>query len=541
MSGTAPPVTSPVSLAVRRIGVAIAIALLVWSALVGGAPQLGGATTVDAARDPNVDLRISGVEPETWDPARSGDVETAATIAQVFEGLTTFDESAQVQPALAQTWQIEDEGRRIVFQLRSGLTFADGSPLDANDVVASWFRVLDPELPSPLWSLLADVRGAPEYVRGEGSRDDVGLRAEGDRVVVDFRRPAAYFPAAAGSPTLAVVPDDVGDRLGPGQLPAAALVSGAYDPESRTDTAVRLVANERYWAGKPALETVEIVGDVGDLSVVEAFEAGDLDYTTIGAADARWIRYDEQLGPALRRTADFSIGYYGFDTTQPPFDDARVRRAFAQAVDWDRLLRLSDSAAAPVTSIVPAGIADAGTDDFTPAYDPEAARRELADAGFEGGAGFPEVALVTGGFGFDAAIAEELKKELNVTVAVEHLTEGYFERLDTDPPQFWALSWIADYPHPQAFLGLLLETGSGSNYGGWSNAEYDVALERAAETADADQQEEAYIDAQRVVQSEVPVIPVVGGETWALSAEGLRGGIESGMGILRVAGMDWDR
>jgi oligopeptide transport system substrate-binding protein len=492
-----------------------------------------------AARDPDVDLRITGADPESWDPARSSDVETAATLAQVFESLTTFDEQGRVQPALAETWRIDDDGRRIVFELRDGLRFADGSRLDAEDVVASWLRVLDPERPSPLWSLLADVRGAREYVRGEGGKEAVGITAGDGEVIVEFRRPAAYFVAAAGSPTLAVVPDDVGDRVSGSGLPAAEVSSGAYVPVVRAPGSIRLRANEHYWAGPPALGTIDLVTDVGDVTAVEAFEAGDIDYTAVSRSDAAWLRYDRALGPSLRRTDSFSVEFYGFDTRRPPFDEPLVRRAFAQAIDWDRLLLLAAPEATPVTSIVPAGITGAGAEDFTPAYDPDAARDALAEAGYPGGRGFPEVAITTGGFEFDVAIARDLERELGISVAIEHVVDGYLERLERDPPQLWALAWIADYPHPQAFLGLLLETGSGSNYGRWSDAEYDAALERAAATSDPAEQERAFADAQRILRHEVPVIPVGYSEGWALSREGLLGGIESGMGIVRYAGMAW--
>jgi peptide/nickel transport system substrate-binding protein len=104
--------------ALRRVAVALLAAAIVVGALGGPAGP------VSAARDPAVDLRITGTDPASWDPARSSDVETAATLAQVFEGLTTFDEQGTVQPALADTWRIEDQGRRIVFELRSGIRFA---------------------------------------------------------------------------------------------------------------------------------------------------------------------------------------------------------------------------------------------------------------------------------------------------------------------------------------------------------------------------------------------------------------------------------
>ena len=103
----------------------------------------------------------------------------------------------------------------------------------------------------------------------------------------------------------------------------------------------------------------------------------------------------------------------------------------------------------------------------------------------------------------------------------------------------WSLGWSADYPQPNDFLGLLLETGSPSNVGGWSDPAFDAAIDAAASTADATEQEAHYADAQRIVQDQVPVIPLSYGRSWALSRDGLLGAAPSGVGIVRYAGLDW--
>ena len=187
----------------------------------------------------------------------------------------------------------------------------------------------------------------------------------------------------------------------------------------------------------------------------------------ISALDARWVAYDRELGPQLRRTQGLAVQYLGFDTTRPPFDDARVRQAFAWAVDWRRAGRSCPTPSPiPATSIVPEGIELRGAGDFSPRYDPDAARAALAAAGYPGGEGFPDVTLVTSGTLYDAAIAAELRRELGVELGSEVMPFPEFtRRLDEDPPAMWQLGWSADFPHPQDFLGLLLETGSANNVG----------------------------------------------------------------------------
>ncbi len=496
-------------------------------------------TIVPAARPEGVDLVMAGAAPVAWDPARMGDARSASILAQVWEGLTALDSEARVQPALAQDWEVSNDGHRLTFMLRPGITFSDGSPITAEDVVASWLRVIDPVHPSPLSGLLTDVTGAAGYLAGTLSADEVGIRAVGDTVVVDFDRPASWFPSAAASPTLAIVPSSVPDSAAGPVLPEGLVVSGAYLPSAQDDNGFLLTSNPHYWAGPPAIERIRQVTSL-DGGSVDAFQAGDVDFVNIGPDDASWIRYDRTLGPQLRRADDLAVDYFGFDTTRAPFDDPRVRQAFAWAIDWDALVRLVDPHSVPATSIVPPGIAGRGTADFSPRHDPDAARQALADAGYPGGAGFPAVTLVSGGSDYEAAVIADLQRELGITLTAEDMPfDEYSDRLDTDTPQMWSLGWSADYPHPNDFLGLLLESGSPSNPGRWSDPAFDAALDAAASTGDPAEQEAHYADAQRIVQDQVPVIPLQYGESWALSREGLLGASESGMGIVRYAGLEW--
>lgn len=129
-----------------------------------------------------------------------------------------------------------------------------------------------------------------------------------------------------------------------------------------TTDGLRLRANERYWAGPPAIGDVTLVSDIGGRSTVDVFAAGELDWAPVAAFDASWLAFDPDLGSSLRSWADLAVTYYGFETRRPPFDDARVRRAFAMAVDWPRIVALADGdASVAATSMVPPGSPGAAT------------------------------------------------------------------------------------------------------------------------------------------------------------------------------------
>ena len=189
--------------------------------------------------------------------------------------------------------------------------------------------------------------------------------------------------------------------------------------------------------------------------------------------------------------------------------------------------------------MVPPGIPGRSDADYVPKYDPADARKLLADAGYPGGAGFPATTLLTGGSGFDAAVVGEVKRELGITLSAETMGDGYFDRLSTDPPQMWALGWVADYPGRNDFLGVLLGTGESNNYGHWSSPDFDAAIAEAVSTADPTAAGAAYDRAETVVRDQVPVVPVVYGPGWALSRTGLLGAGQNGLGIIRMAGLAW--
>ena len=485
-------------------------------------------------------VTILGGAPATLDPAVQGDLGSAQTTAQLFESLTAFDASLTVEPALASGWASSDGGRTITFTLRPNLVFSDGSPLTSADVVRSWLRLIDPAHPSPLASLLDEIHGARAFLAGQSTDPaSVGLRASGNTVVVTFDNPATDFPALVSGPTFAVVPAAI-DK--PATLtPGSFVGSGAYVLSKETDTELTFTANPHYWAGTAPIKTVHLLTTIAGQSPVEAFAAGTVDETGIDPSDASWLRYDPALGPQLRSVPSLSVTYYGFDVRQKPFDDPRVRQAFAAAVDWTRIVHLASSGdLTAATSMVPVGIPGRSETDFLPAYDPAAARQDLAEAGYPGGAGFPTVTLISTDTGFDGAILVDLQRNLGITLKYETLDFAtYFERLATDPPAFWTLSWVADYPGSNDFLGLLLGSGSTNNYGHWTSAGFDAQIAKAVAATDPASATAAFDAAQAIVEDQVPVVPVAYGTGYALARKGLLGAADNGLGILRFASLAW--
>jgi ABC-type transport system substrate-binding protein len=520
------------SLQRRRVGGILAsLAIVAALLLVRDAHHVSA-----AARD---DVKILVNQPATFDPAATGDAGTAAIVAQLYETLTTYDASLTLQPALAASWEVAADGRSVTFHLRPNLAFSDGTPLTAEDVVGSWLRIIDPQKPGPLAALMIDVKGARDHLAGRVTDPSaVGIRADGNDVIVDLDRPGADFPAIVSSPTFGIVPSTVwrdgGTDFGPGSV-----TSGGYSLAKVSDAELTLTRNEHYWAGPPAITTAHLILDIGGRNPVTAFQAGDLDYTEVSVIDAPWIPYDRELGPNLRVIPALTLTYLGLDTTTKPFDDPRVRQAFGEAVDWRKIVPLGAFAGdVAADSMVPPGIPGGGSQDWLPTYDPDHARQLLTEAGYPGGAGLPVIHFASSGAPIGDAIAADLERELHMQVERESF-EDSLTRIATDPPNAWLTGWVADYVGPNDFLGVLLQSDSSNNYGKWSSPAFDQDIADALATRDPTAAQAAYEKALAVIKDQVPVVPLSVGTTYALSRDGLLGATDNGLGILRIAGMAW--
>ena len=126
-----------------------------------------------------------------------------------------------------------------------------------------------------------------------------------------------------------------------------------------------------------------------------------------------------------------------------------------------------------------------------------------------------------------------------MTVSVEIEGAGFFDRLTADPPQMFSMGWVADYPGPNDFLGILLGSRASNNYGRWSSTAFDQAIADALSARDPTAARAAFDTAEGIVRDEAPTIPLTYSVTWSLARNGLLGAYDDGLGILRMAGLAW--
>ena len=511
-----------------RVAAFVAAGVIVLSTTASGGPIL-------AAGPP---LRYLAGPPGTLDPAFIANAADVQLLLQLYAGLTRLDETGEPYPSLASGWEISADGLTYEFTIRDGLEFSDGAPLVADDIRRSWLRLLDPATAATAPDVLSIVRGASERLAGEGSEAEVGVEAPDDQtLVVTLRHPASYFLDIVATPATFVVPEQA-DATETWQTATDFVGSGPYVLDGVEATDLVLRANDRYVAGAPPIDEIRWVGAI-DGDPVSAFADGALDLVTVAGWDATWLAYDPDLGHWLHAAEPLTISYFGFDTTSPPFDDPRVRRAFALALDRERLVPLAEGAEAQAAaSLVPPAI---WPDGFEPAIetDIERARSLLDEAGYADRSALGTIVVNGNGLFVDPAVAV-WREELGVDIEIETMEFGSFlDLLDTRPPQMFTVNWIADYTSPHALYGLLLEPGALSNYGGWRDEAFLALLDDAA-GASEDEVGSFYDAVEDHVTEQAPVIPWSYGETWWLVADGLRGLGNLTIGLIDFGRVSWD-
>lgn len=436
---------------------------------------------------------LNGAEPESLDPAVITGQPEGRIVNALFEGLTRLDRQGRSGPGVAESWTISPDARTYTFKLRPDARWSDGSPVTAHDFVASWRRTLTPETAASYNYQLFYVKNAKDFADGKLTDfSQVGVRALDDRTLeVTLENPTPFFLELCATPPLQPVPIRVVEREGDDWIKPGKMVNnGAFLLDAwRINDRVRLRRNPHYWdRANVQLETVDAL-PISKANVAFNFYAS-------GEAD---LALDKGLAPTalleeLKKRPDFhSAPFFGnyflrFNCAAGAFRDERVRRAFSLAVDKKRIVtKITRAGEEPADSLVPPGIEGYVSPEGL-AYDPDEARRLLAEAGFPGGEGFPLTRYLYSEGELNEAIAVELQSMWQATLGVKVALarqewKVYLNSLNSLDYDIARSTWVGDYPDPNTFLDMFV-TGGGNNRTGWSDSKYDALITEAARESD---------------------------------------------------------
>jgi oligopeptide transport system substrate-binding protein len=467
---------------------------------------------------------VNGAEPESLDPAIVTGIPEMRITKSLFEGLTRVEpKTAAPIPGLAERWEVSPDGTVYAFHLRTNAAWSTGERITTEDVRYSWMRELSPATAADYAGSLFCIKNAEDYYKGKiKDPAQVGIHPLDARTLrVELEQPVAFFLDLCTFPALAIVPRQAIEKYGDRWLSQRPLpCSGPYELVTwRLNDKVRLKKNARYWDAANTQSDVIDILPIGSPNVA-------LNLYETGVADIVWDKdvvpvelLDVLIGrPDFHSFEYLGTYFYRFNVTRKPFDDVRVRKAFALATDKARILRkLMRGQEKVADHFVPDETAH-----YSPVrglgYDPEQARRLLAEAGYPDGKGFPrrEYALssaATGGAKLQAKIGVELqqmwRETLGVEIELRPIERKIFysaqSRLDYD---ISASSWIGDYNDPNTFLDMYL-SDSGNNRTGWKNQRYDELIRVANRQTDLQRRQEIFQHAETMlVAEEVPIVPI---------------------------------
>ncbi|MBN1993910.1 MAG: AAA family ATPase [Anaerolineae bacterium] len=455
-------------------------------------------------------LKTTWDDPPTLDPTMADDITSIGLINQLFSGLVGLSAEMGVEPGIARHWEVLAGGRRFVFHLRNDVRWSDGVPVTAGDFAYAWKRNLDPATGSPVANLLYDVKGARAFHQGEAGREDVGVRALDEfTLLVELDEPTGYFLQLLTQSACYPVPQHVVEAHGEAWTEMGNIVTNGpfrLDAWSQGQSIVLSRNPEYHGQFTGNLERVELLLQrMEPAAKLEIYEADGLDILDLPSLEVDRARQNH-AGEFISFPTLYTE-YVGFDTSRPPFDDSRARRAFALATDRETLAHVAFRGyVSPATGgFVPPGIPGHSAGIGLP-YDPAQARRLLAEAGYPGGRGFPGVdsptrrAVLPHPEYLQTQWWENLGIEITWKV-MEWAT--YLEKLE-EPPHMFLMGWLADYHDPDNFLrvGLWRERVR------WRNEGYDRLVEEARRITDQGARMQLYRQAERILVEEAAIIPL---------------------------------
>ncbi|HNP85926.1 MAG: peptide ABC transporter substrate-binding protein [Chloroflexi bacterium SZAS-1] len=436
------------------------------------APEAGG-----SGPDKDGYLRMAeSVWPDQLDPQKSSFSNEIAVLILNYEGLTRFDKDLKTVPGAAEKWESNKDGTEWTFMLRDGLKYSDGSPLTSKDFAEAIYHSLDPHNPGDYQQTFFMIKGAEDIINtvvptDEGKLTDLkgklGIATPDDKTIkFTLTQPTPYFPTIAGIWVAYPTKKASFESSETWWEDATKQIGNGPFQITKIDKATNLMefkANENYWGGKPKIAGVRYQY-IEDLAVaLQAYKNGEVDVMTPDANDVPTIQADAVLGKEFKSYAGACTLGWEFNLLRPPFDNAKVREAFAYAFDREAFIRdaLKNTNVKTLTWIPP-GYPGYDANETRFDLDLAKAKQALTDAGYPDGKGLPEIKLTySSNNPANQQRAEYLvqmyKNNLGIDLTLDPVESTTLTAMRKDPktfPQLVRGGWCADYPDQQDWLSI---------------------------------------------------------------------------------------
>jgi len=484
-------------------------------------------------------LRVNlGTYPDIIDPQKSSFVNEIAHLNLIYEGLTRLDENLETVPGAAESWEYNEDATEVTFKLREGLTYSDGSLLNAQRFEYSLMRNINPATAGEYAAITDDIAGAADWRTADPTAEgyDEAALMEGVQVraldsagndctdyeqadcltlVVGTAAPAPYIHTVlslwVGMPAKEELITEGGENWWNSslyQIGNGPFVLESLEPFVRAN----FTPNENYWAGA-ATYNLEYSYITDSAVAFEAYKNNEFDIIPLAAEDLATVQAD----PTLNAEANIYPGSCSFAVMfhqlKEPFTDPKVREAFALALDREGWVTdVLNGLGAPTLTWIPPGFPGYDADETRWGFDPEAAKQAIADSSYGSVENLPEITNTFSDTPRNRTRNEWLvakwKEVLGVDVALNPVEPTTYTNLTKDvatAPQMFILGWCADYADPQNWLSVYWKTGAFGERIGYSNPELDALMAQADAETDPDTRMELYAQAQDMLIEGIPV------------------------------------
>lgn len=509
------------------------IALLTVSAMAVSSLGLGTIASADEVQASTSDLNIMIETPvESLDPQQATDGTSFEVIADFTDGLMQMDEDGAAVPALAESYEVSEDGLSYTFHLRDAV-WNNGEPVTAADFVFAWQRAVDPDIASEYSYMLSDIGqvvNAQEIIDGEKDKSELGVTAVDDKTLqVELNVPVSYFLSLMYFPTFYPVNEAFYESVGDvyGTSPETVLSNGAFvlDDYEPAANAFHLTKNEDYWdAARVSLPGLNYQLVQDSQQALQNYQLGVLDTTLVNGEQVDQVKDDPEF-------QTIGAGYLWYVSPNqdkvPELANLNIRLALTHAINREAITEdvLKDGSLPTYTAVPPQFAAGPDGSDFSAdqelfaevcSYDPDKAAEYwaagLEELGIEG----LDVEMVVDADDAPQKVAQVLKEQWETTLPgftvtlviepkkqrVEDMQEGDFD--------LGLTRWGPDYADPMTYLGMWI-TDNSNNYGLWSSEDYDAIIAECTTgdlCTDAEGRWARLYDAEQIVMDEAVIFPL---------------------------------
>jgi len=478
--------------------------------------------SVDSGPDVSTLHRGLSSDPESVDPHKSRSVQAAEVLRDIGEGLLGYSAAGELVGGVADEWTVSEDGLTYTFHLRADARWSNGDPVTAEHFAFSFRRLVDPATAAFYAQMLASIVNVPAIVAGEKSPSELGVKAVDEQtLVITLGQPTPYLLSLLTYPsTFPVHPGSIVEHGDLFTKPGNLLSNGAYKLTAwEPGSVLKLSRNEHYWNNAAtAIDAVNHHVLTQEMTELNRYRAGELHITGSVPPDSfkqvRSERPDElHIAPYL------GVYYYGFNLTKPPFkDNPQLREALSMAVDRDVLVnQIVGRGEAPAYSWVPPGVDN---------YEPR--RLGYADMSQDERNAHARRLMHEAGYGPDKPLQIELRyntsdTQQRIALAIQAMWKDALGVQTTlvneefqvllanmqarEVTQVFRSSWTGDYNDAHTFLSIM-ESGNPGNLPGYVSDEFDSLMLRAAKQVDLGRRRLWLEEAERVLLSDHPVIPL---------------------------------